>query len=466
MTMPKTLFNNQSPNQEEYTSLVNNRNNMNHGPISHNIVREMPEIIIAPYDSLREPKVPSECSEEEYVSPKDSRKKKLLFLYGCILAFLSGLSITVNNFVTKEAALNFGEILAVRGVIQTLVMAGVLLVQGLPFIPRTNYQRFMVALISLVGALTILSGFACVKFMPVGDGTTLMFTVPLFTMIFAALFLKQRLTIIKSIAGIVLMVGIVLVTKPPFLFPSATVEPSADVPATVNPAHVTSPVENNSSLIQTLIADYLDREYELFSLATITADATNVDEAVASAGNSLYFVGAIIALSSAICSATNAVLVSNLGDDVSTNIQLFWIGVACILVSPVCMFIDENDRIFSAQIVDIRGAEWGGLVAVSLCGLFGFYCTLNALNLIPPATASTLRTSQIIVAFIAQVIMVGVMPAFIDVAGAGLVFLAAMAITFEPRIRAMIAGVFSCIIEALSRMCLRKRGYSDIDMLP
>ena len=48
---------------------------------------------------------------------------------------------------------------------------------------------------------------------------TLIFTNPLFTMIFAAVFLGHRLTIIKNLSALVLMVGIILVTKPPFLFP-------------------------------------------------------------------------------------------------------------------------------------------------------------------------------------------------------------------------------------------------------
>lgn len=53
---------------------------------------------------------------------------------------------------------------------------------------------------------------------------TLIFTNPLFTMIFAAIFLGHRLTCIKNISALILFAGIILVTKPPFLFP----EPSAN----------------------------------------------------------------------------------------------------------------------------------------------------------------------------------------------------------------------------------------------
>merc|ERR1719323_2852655 len=48
---------------------------------------------------------------------------------------------------------------------------------------------------------------------------TLIFTNPLFTMLFAACFMGHRLSTLKIISTIVLMAGIILVTKPPFLFP-------------------------------------------------------------------------------------------------------------------------------------------------------------------------------------------------------------------------------------------------------
>ena len=54
--------------------------------------------------------------------------------------------------------------------------------------------------------------------------------------------------------------------------------------------------------------------------------------------------------------------------------------------------------------------------------------------MIPPSTASTLRTSQIIVAFIAQAFVNHKIPEIIDMLGAAFVFLAAMMVTFEDQI--------------------------------
>ena len=53
----------------------------------------------------------------------------------------------------------------------------------------------------LFGSLIMLTSVSCIKFMPVADAITLMFTTPLFTIVLAAVFLKDKVTIIKTISG-------------------------------------------------------------------------------------------------------------------------------------------------------------------------------------------------------------------------------------------------------------------------
>ena len=56
-------------------------------------------------------------------------------------------------------------------------------------------------MVGLFGSLRMLTSFACVKFMPVADAITLIFTTPLFTMVLAAVFMKDKITIVKTISG-------------------------------------------------------------------------------------------------------------------------------------------------------------------------------------------------------------------------------------------------------------------------
>ena len=89
------------------------------------LVDEEPEVIDSPYEVIS-------AKDDLEAAPESSPKTqtKGLFFLGCLLAFLSGLSVTINNFITKEAQLNFGEILAFRGIVQTLLMASVVHFQG------------------------------------------------------------------------------------------------------------------------------------------------------------------------------------------------------------------------------------------------------------------------------------------------------------------------------------------------
>ena len=96
-------------------------------------------------------------------------------------------------------------------------------------------------------------------------------------------------------AAMLLMAGIVLVTKPPFLFPPSDTPPNATM--------------------TNVIEDYLDRNYVLYDFKitnwTDISQPTHFEYLTESAGD-YYFIGAIIALSSAIFSALYSIVIAKL----------------------------------------------------------------------------------------------------------------------------------------------------------
>ena len=46
------------------------------------------------------------------------------------MAFTSGLTVTVNNFIVKATGVDFGELMAVRGLMQMPVMFTIIALQG------------------------------------------------------------------------------------------------------------------------------------------------------------------------------------------------------------------------------------------------------------------------------------------------------------------------------------------------
>ena len=68
-------------------------------------------------------------------------------------------------------------------------------------------------------ACIIIFMFISVLLIPLGDASTVIFTAPIFCMILSAIFLEDRLGLFKIFAGMLLLVGVILVVRPPFLFP-------------------------------------------------------------------------------------------------------------------------------------------------------------------------------------------------------------------------------------------------------
>ena len=63
-------------------------------------------------------------------------------------------------------------------------------------------------------------------------------------------------------------------------------------------------------------------------------------------------------------------------------------------------------------------------------------------QMIPPATVSTLRTTEIVVAFITQSLLTNKSPQIIDTLGATFVIVAAIAIIFETNIQKRLSKIF------------------------
>merc|ERR1712107_868251 len=74
---------------------------------------------------------------------------------------------------------------------------------------------------ALFGGFAFIGALISVSFMPVADALVVMFSDPLVTMIVASIFLEERLNLIRISTGSLIIVGVTLVCRPPFLFGSS-----------------------------------------------------------------------------------------------------------------------------------------------------------------------------------------------------------------------------------------------------
>ena len=191
--------------------------------------------------------------------------------------------------------------------------------------------------------------FACVRYMPIGDALTIVFTEPLWTLVLSKLILKIRIGLWKIGWGFALLLGMILCIQPPFLFPS-----------------------NSSSE---------DDE-----------DDKSLED---------YYFGVGLAISTAVAGSMANVAIAKC-EKVSSKVMVFYNGLGGVLLALMCSYYDsENSIVFSISSISLN--SWLLLVLLGLSGIMGYFSMTRSLRLIPPTTVAVLRALEIILAYIAQV---------------------------------------------------------------
>jgi len=313
---------------------------------------------------------------------------------GWCLAVLSGILFTANNFFVKYFTIDAIEMLMVRSSLQTALMALVIVITKRKFLPEKSLDKVLVVLQGLFGGARILFQFACVQYMPIGDALTIVFTEPLWTLILSKLLLKVRIGAWKVAFGLLLIAGMVLCIQPPFLFPS-----QAD--AVCNSTGSSSSARNTS------------------------AEDLNTDEDE----DSGYYMGVLLAIATAVTGSMANVTIAKC-EKVSSKVMVFYSGLGGLLISLVCSSRDPANAILFS-ITAITGDTWLMLILLGLMGIIGYFSMTRSLRLIPPTTVAVLRALEIILAYIAQAVVMGEIPNIISISGSSLVMFSVVAFALE-----------------------------------
>ena len=114
--------------------------------------------------------------------------------------------------------------------------------------------------------------YLAVLYCPLGDAMTVIYSGPIFTMLFSYLFLRIRQGLWKIFFALILLVGVILVIRPPFMFPMFHGNNSGG-----NSTHPFSPTEyvrhvrgNNKlkSLTKILMLDMFQMVYTIETIST------------------------------------------------------------------------------------------------------------------------------------------------------------------------------------------------------
>ena len=326
--------------------------------------------------------------------------------FGLALAFVSGLIFTANNCVIQTFNLDYAENMLVRSTVQTIIFGLICIVKRNSIWPKCERKiQCLMIFQGVLGSVVMICAFSCMLLMPLGDALTLLFTEPFSTMFMAAMFLGHRLRLFKISLGLFLLIGVVLVIQPPFIFPN----------------------------YEDAIQDYFVKA-QFHTLFVLPRGTSRLE---VSYRTKLYYIGVIIALSAALAKGVLNICV-NKCSKIKSTVLMWWTGFGGIIVSLIAFTFDKDARMLSTEIFQVTYTEWLLLFGLAISGLIGYFCMTKSLQMIDPTCVAFVRSLEIIFGYIVQITILGQIPSILSLSGAIIVFIAVAAYSLQYRIMAVI----------------------------
>lgn len=310
-------------------------------------------------------------------------------VWGGALALAGGVLFTINNFIIKIYTLNATKMLLVRCTLQTLIFGLIVTTSNFrAFLPPSTKDRLLVILQGLATGAMLFLQFTCLHYLDVGDALTLIFTAPLWSIILSRLLLGSRIGAWKIGFGVLLLAGMVLTVKPPFIF-------GGDGDSSSNTTSEPSVTETLPPLLPGLG----------------------------------YYLGATLALGCAISGSASNVLIAKC-QEVSSSVLVFYSGLGGVILAVVFTATDPSIR-------DMEAADYFNpdemlvLSLVTALGILGYFLHTRALLLLHPTIVSALRTLEIVFAYLAQALLMGSIPDLLTLAGSSMVLISVLALALE-----------------------------------
>jgi len=317
---------------------------------------------------------------QELLPQQESWKSRHKQFIGLSLAFISGGFFTANNFFINQFHVSVPDLLLVRTLMQMLIYSSICYYRDLSLLPGPTGQKLLILLQGVMSSLTFITALSAVSYMPVPDALCIVFSCPVVTIILSALVLKDRLGTGKIIAALLLLSGVVLVCKPPFLF------------------HSLSHKERMS-----------DAEY------------------------GLYYVGLILALVSCFCGGVMNVVVSKCSS-VASPVLVNMSAMLGLAMSLAYCLGDSQSLIISSSITSMSWQQWATFGGLSLSGLLAFTTLTKSLQLVSPNLVSSLRCVELVMAFGVQSLITMEEPSPLSCLGAGLIILGVIILAFHAKV--------------------------------
>ena len=214
--------------------------------------------------------------------------------------------------------------------------------------------------------------------MPIGDALAIVFSCPAFTLVTTFMILGHRHSLWKVIFALIVIIGVVMIVQPPFLFGSNSEN-----------------YENNDG------------------------------------GNRLF--GVIMAVTTAILGSFQSTVLHYL-NHIHSIILVFWTGVIGILECLVfAIFYNQGSLIFGGNYLNNFSFEsiWQ-LFVMAIIGTVALVITTKAYQLLDPTICVVLASQEVLLAFIIQAYFFKDPVGIWNILGGSLVLISGICISSEP----------------------------------
>ncbi|XP_041601153.1 solute carrier family 35 member G1 [Vulpes lagopus] len=291
-----------------------------------------------------------------WCAPPEAKKKAPCPGLGLFYTLLSAFLFSVGSlFVKKVQDVHAVEISAFRCVFQMLVVIPCLIYRKSGFIGPKG-QRIFLVLRGVLGSTAMILLYYAFQATSLADATVITFSTPVFTSIFAWIFLKEKYSPWDALFTVFTITGVTLIVRPPFLFGASAASG--------------------------------DRSY------------------------SAHLKGTFAAVAHAVFAALTLVILRRMGKSVDYFLSIWYYVVLGLLESVVVLFILGEwslphcglDRLF--------------LILIGLFGLGGQVFLTKAIQIEKAGPVAIMKTMDVVFAFILQIIFFNDVPTWWTVGGA------------------------------------------------
>lgn len=306
---------------------------------------------------------------------------------GFTFAILAGICFTSTNTMIKLVPqMNSWHLMLVRCFVQMLCMLPIIWWTKAPMIFRDCATNLKIFAQGSLGGLLLLSLFLAVTNLPLGDATAMFFSSPAFTMLLSTFLLKDHCGIYRTLIAVILLTGVVILARPPALFPRSPPIPSNKTGS----FNITSP-------------DYDDDD------------------------NNYNLVGIIAGIAVPILSAWVAI-VTRQARHVHYSVLVFWFGAGGFVVSIIGTFSISETTI---GIFDWNCLDWIMANLIAIFGVLGSIVMTKAVCWVTPSKVMVIRSFEVVAAYLLQLTIFNNPPHYTDLAGTLLIMVAVLTMGIE-----------------------------------